>query len=65
MNCYECERDGNPMSAVAICKNCGVGLCMYHLAMTQANRPGGTELGCPHILPAPNDVDSTTHRMRV
>ena len=60
MNCYVCEYDAQiPTPAVAICKNCGVALCMTHLAEMQANRPGGTEMGCPHVLPTPKDVGTT------
>jgi len=42
---------------VAICKNCGVGLCMLHLAEAQDTRPGGTEIGCSHVLPSAKDLE--------
>ncbi len=31
MNCYECARDGTEKTAVAICPNCGVAMCIEHL----------------------------------
>ena len=64
MNCYVCARDSLLTPAVAICKNCGVALCMVHLAEMQASRPGGTEPGWPHVLPEPKDVRTNTTAAR-
>jgi hypothetical protein len=36
---------------------------MFHLAELQANRPGGTELGCHHVLPTAKDLDEAGTRM--
>ncbi len=49
MNCYECTKDGTQVAAVAICLNCGAGMCMRHLAEERATAgPGGTRIGCSH-----------------
>jgi len=51
MNCHECARDHTERPAVAICLNCGVGMCMQHLDKERArSSPGGTQIGCGHIL---------------
>jgi hypothetical protein len=56
MLCYVHAREGVEVYAVAMCRNCGVGVCLTHLAELQVNRPGGTELDCPHVLPEPKDL---------
>jgi hypothetical protein len=44
--------------AIAFCRNCGVAVCMTHLAEMQAMKPGGTGIGgCVHILPDPRDLE--------
>lgn len=49
MNCRECARDQKVETAVAICTNCGVGLCEEHLTEEQARTgAGGTAIGCGH-----------------
>jgi hypothetical protein len=30
MNCYDCATDGNHRDAVAVCVDCGAGLCIEH-----------------------------------
>jgi hypothetical protein len=50
MDCHECALRGEAVAAVATCRNCGVGLCLEHLAVAQRYRPGGTIYGCPHDL---------------
>jgi hypothetical protein len=52
MDCYECAIRGRAVAAVATCQNCGVGLCLEHLAEAHRYRPGGTLYGCPHDLSA-------------
>jgi len=53
MDCYECALRGRSSRAVALCQNCGVAVCMEHLAELQASKPSGTGVGCPHVLPVP------------
>jgi hypothetical protein len=49
MNCHECARNHNERQAVAICPNCGVGMCIQHLDQERARTgPGGTQIGCGH-----------------
>ena len=48
MNCYECATQGEAVAAVAICKHCGVGMCLEHFFMAQDYRVGGTTYGCRH-----------------
>ena len=51
MNCHECARDRTEQPAVAICLNCGVGMCMQHLDKERARSgPGGTQIGCWHAF---------------
>jgi hypothetical protein len=52
MNCYQCAASGDERAAVAVCLNCGAGLCVDHLAEAQSYRIGGTTFGCPHDLAA-------------
>ena len=53
MMCYVHSVGGREVQAVAICKNCGVAMCLEHLRDFQAHRPGGVEYGCNHVLPLP------------
>jgi hypothetical protein len=53
MDCYVCAQAGRSTRAVAICQNCGVAMCMAHLAEQQANSPSGAGIGCPHQMPVP------------
>jgi hypothetical protein len=39
------------VAAVGVCRHCGVGLCLDHLAEAGAYRVGGTTYGCAHELP--------------
>lgn len=49
MNCHQCARDHGERAAVAICTNCGVGMCLQHLDEERARiGPGGTMIGCGH-----------------
>ena len=52
MDCYECAGQGEAVVAVAICHNCGVGMCLEHLRHAQARRTGGPMYGCSHDLSA-------------
>jgi hypothetical protein len=52
MNCYQCAASAHERTAVAICPNCGAGLCLDHLREAQSYRVGGTTFGCPHDLTA-------------
>ncbi len=51
MNCYECSIQGEAVAAVAVCKHCGVGMCLQHFVMANDYRVGGTTPGCRHYLP--------------
>ena len=48
MSCYECATQGESVAAVAICKHCGVAMCLKHFRMAQDYRVGGTTYGCRH-----------------
>ncbi len=50
MNCYVCARNGTAAPAVAVCRNCFVGLCIIHLAEAQGHQVGGTKITCQHGL---------------
>lgn len=50
MDCYECVLGGEAVTSVAICRNCGVGMCLEHLRHAQAHRAGGLMYGCSHDL---------------
>ena len=63
MTCYVHAVSGSEVSAVAICRNCGVGLCLEHVQNLQAHRPGGSELGCNHMMSPPKitgEADSSS-----
>jgi hypothetical protein len=52
MICYVCNQEGHlPTPAVAIGRSGSVAFCLAHLAAARGTRPGGTDMGCPHILP--------------
>jgi hypothetical protein len=51
MNCFECAKVNDAVSAVAVCDHCGVGLCLDHLIEVREFRVGGTHFGCPHAMP--------------
>jgi len=49
MNCEQCARARHEQPAVAICVNCGVGMCLEHLDEERARLgPGGTSFSCGH-----------------
>jgi hypothetical protein len=49
MKCFVCARSGSEADALAICPQCGAGLCMGHVAdAAQDAGPGGTRLICRH-----------------
>jgi hypothetical protein len=57
MICYVHARDGiTDIPAVSTCRNCGVGVCLEHLAEMELHKPGGVDYGCPHVLPTPSDA---------
>jgi hypothetical protein len=51
MNCFECAKANDTVSAVGICHHCGVGLCLDHLTEASEFRVGGTLYGCDHTIP--------------
>jgi hypothetical protein len=51
MNCFECAKVNDAVSAVAICQHCGVGLCLDHLIEAHEFVVGGTHYTCLHEVP--------------
>ncbi len=51
MNCFECAKVNDTVSAVGVCHHCGVGLCLDHLVEARDHRAGGTLFGCRHTVP--------------
>lgn len=51
MNCFECAKVHDAVPAVGVCRHCGVGLCLDHLAEAAEFRAGGTLYGCGHVVP--------------
>ncbi len=56
MNCFECAKVKDPVPAVAVCRHCGVGLCLDHLLETRDYHVGGTVYSCAHTLPRPKPL---------
>jgi hypothetical protein len=48
MKCYECALASKTVDAVAVCRHCGVGLCLEHLRETRASGLSGAFYGCQH-----------------
>lgn len=63
MNCYVCARNGKTEAAVAVCRNCFVGLCIAHLAEAQDYQVGGTRFDCEHVLPKSTDLAATVRSL--
>ncbi len=59
MNCYDCAIQGESAPAVAVCKHCGVGMCLEHLYAQLDYRGGGTTYGCRHEFAARPTVKAT------
>jgi hypothetical protein len=51
MNCFECAKVNDAVPAAGVCRHCGVGLCLDHLAEARDYRAGGTLYGCGHTMP--------------
>ena len=51
MNCFECARVNDVVPAVALCRHCGVGLCLDHLIEASEYTVGGTTFACQHEVP--------------
>lgn len=51
MICFECAKTNDTVAAVAICQQCGVGLCFDHLIEMTHSLVGGTHEGCRHEIP--------------
>ena len=64
MNCLICARRGSQETAVAICSNCSVALCMEHFAETQRHQVGGMPYGCPHTKKGPIELRSSHPSIR-
>ena len=65
MNCFECAKANDSVTAVAVCRHCSVGLCLDHLIEASEYRVAGTVFGCPHGMPhvkplrgVPSDIAS-------
>jgi hypothetical protein len=50
MHCFECARAGRETSAVAVCRDCGAGLCLEHVAANERDDVSGMQMGCAHDL---------------
>ena len=50
MHCFECARAERETPAVAVCRDCGAGLCLEHVAVDQRDEVGGMQMGCSHEL---------------
>jgi hypothetical protein len=48
MDCYECAKRGEAISAVVVCRGCGAGLCMDHLHEEASRVVGGLSVDCDH-----------------
>ena len=51
MICFECAKMSETVQAVAICQQCGVGLCFDHLVEATHFAVGGTHDACKHVIP--------------
>ncbi|MHB8512446.1 MAG: DUF2180 family protein [Actinomycetota bacterium] len=51
MNCFVCATQNKTTVAIAVCRQCFVGLCMSHLAESRSFSSGGMRYSCPHDLP--------------
>lgn len=50
MQCFECTRTGRETVAVAVCRECGAGLCLEHAAANERDEVGGMHMSCSHDL---------------
>ena len=48
MNCYVCAKDSMTNPSVALCKKCGVAMCLKHSEEADTYTVGGMNYGCPH-----------------
>ena len=71
MDCFECAKANETAAAVGVCRHCGVGLCLDHLAAAREFTVGGTSYACPHALPRvtkqrgmPAGIASRRHAVR-
>jgi hypothetical protein len=51
VNCFECAKESDAAPAVAICEDCGVGLCLDHLIEASNCTVAGTHYACAHQIP--------------
>jgi hypothetical protein len=51
MNCFECAKAHDSVSAVGICQHCGAGLCVDHMVEAHEFHVGGTIYSCRHEFP--------------
>lgn len=35
MNCYDCETQATTITAVAVCHDCGAGVCAHHASVSE------------------------------
>ncbi|MFZ3573061.1 DUF2180 family protein [Streptomyces sp. BH097] len=52
MNCYDCAAADTSVSAVAVCRRCGAGICVQHAHVGHVSVPrtAGTGLSESHAL---------------
>lgn len=51
MHCFECAKVNDSVVAVAVCRHCGVGLCLDHLIEAHEFTVTGTHYACSHRIP--------------
>jgi hypothetical protein len=60
MKCFVCDGRGRETEAVAICRDCSIGLCREHLVEeSRAVGAGGLKYRCTHTplaVPAPQRI---------
>lgn len=50
MQCFGCTQTGRETTAVAVCQDCGAGLCLAHAAANERAEVGGMRMSCSHYL---------------
>ncbi len=47
MNCYDCALNGNTTPAVAVCNDCGAGICLDCVRVEQTDHTHSSSPGVP------------------
>lgn len=56
MNCYDCNEHGNDIPAIAVCHDCGAGVCIDHAKTQHVYRTRLVGLGLPIEIEPPARV---------